>query len=65
MTSFRTRRYGSPDWTQLDIEGEMEEDIALALASLLGECSDQHVQIYTPAGWSDLAEIDLSFRPES
>lgn len=59
MTSFRIREYGQPDWTELDISGDLETEIAEAVGMILRESDHWHVQVEGAAGWGDLEEVDL------
>lgn len=58
MTLFRIRRWGSAEWTQIEVSGgdeSTESEAAMNLRNLLGDGS-MHAQECNDAGeWEDLA----------
>lgn len=52
--NLRLREYGSADWTEVEIEGELEEFAADLLLACLEGNSTLHVQREGEDGWEDV-----------
>ena len=66
MISLRLREWGSAEWTEGRIIGDLEESVAEALISALSEDEERelHIQVRRDAdeAWRELSEFD--FLPE-
>lgn len=61
MISLRIRRFGSSDWTQLDLEGDLSERIGTDLYYLLSlpENDGLHSQVKRDGGeWEELEDFE-------
>lgn len=54
MIAYRLRQFGSAEWTEVLLEGEMEEFAAETLVAQLAECEGLHVQERIDGEWTDL-----------
>lgn len=59
MILLRMRKYGSADWTTIDVEGELEEQIALLLGQCIYDVEGNAVQVRRPeeTDWSELKDF--------
>lgn len=54
MTAYRIRPYGSSEWTEILLEGDLEEFAGAALVGALSECEHLHVQERVEGEWEDV-----------
>lgn len=54
MTAYRLRAYGSPDWTEIVLDGEMGEFAGEVLVAALAESDGLHLQERVEGEWVDL-----------
>ncbi len=54
MILYRIREYGSGEWTDLSIDGELEESVAEALVGALEGAEHVHIQRRVEGEWEDV-----------
>lgn len=59
MILLRMRRYGNAEWTSIDLEGPLEEQVGLLLARCIYDVEGNAVQVRRPedADWSELDDF--------
>lgn len=58
MILLRLRRYGSAEWTEITLEGTLEESIGLVLARCIYDIEGNAVQVRRPEGeWEEVEDF--------
>lgn len=59
MILLRMRRYGSAAWTEISLEGTLEESVGLLLARCIYDVDGNAIQVRRPGeNWEELEEFD-------